>query len=292
MNKSHGEIAIGSAYFSISGNFLLAILKWCAGYFGNSYALIADAIESTSDVFSSFLILLGLKYAHRPADENHPYGHGKAEPLFAFLVVGFIAVSAFIIAYQSIQNIIHPHEGPKLYTLFVLGGIIGWKELSFQYVLHKSKQTNSTALLADAWHHRSDAITSVMAFIGIAFAIWMGKGYEAADDWAALFASGIILYNGYRILRPALGEIMDEQLNLALIEEIRKTSLTVDGVKDTEKCYVRKVGMRYHVDLHVCVNGDLSVRIGHEIAHNLQAQLYQALPQLEHVLVHIEPYEG
>jgi cation diffusion facilitator family transporter len=292
MNKSHREIAIGSVYFSILGNFLLAIIKWCAGYFGNSYALIADAIESTSDVFSSFLTLLGLNYAHRPADKNHPYGHGKAEPLFAFLIVGFIAVSAFIIAYQSIQNIVQPHEGPNLYTLFVLGGIIGWKELSFQYVLHKSKLTNSTALLADAWHHRSDAITSVMAFIGIAFAIWMGKGYEAADDWAALFSSGVILYNGYRILRPALGEIMDEQMNLALIEEIRKTSLTVEGVKDTEKCYVRKVGMRYHVDLHACVNGDLSVRIGHDIAHNLQAKLYQELPQLEHVLVHIEPFDG
>jgi cation diffusion facilitator family transporter len=292
MTKAHKEIAINSTYFSIFGNLLLAILKWCAGYFGNSYALIADAIESTSDVFSSFLILLGLKYAHRPADENHPYGHGKAEPLFAFLLVGFIAVSAFIIAYQSIQNIIHPHEGPKLYTLFILGGIISWKELSFQYVIYKSKQTNSTALLADAWHHRSDAITSLMAFIGIGIAICMGKGYEAADDWAALFSSFIILYNGYRILRPALGEIMDEQMDLALVEEIRKTSLTVEGVMDTEKCYLRKVGMRYQVDLHARVNGDLSVRRGHEIAHNLQAKLYQELPKLEHVLVHIEPFEG
>ncbi|MBX7181665.1 MAG: cation diffusion facilitator family transporter [Bacteroidia bacterium] len=291
MTKSKEEIAIGSAYFSILGNLLLAILKWITGYLGNSYALIADAIESTSDVFSSILILLGLRYANRPADENHPYGHGRAEPLFAFLIVGFIAISAFIIAYQSVQNILHPDEGPHWYTLVVLGGIILWKELSFQYVLHKSKQTNSTALLADAWHHRSDAITSIMAFTGISIAIVFGKGFEVADDWAALFSSGIILYNGYRILRPALGEIMDEQLDSELIEQIRTISITVEGVQDTEKCYVRKVGMKYHVDLHACVDGNLSVRTGHEIAHRLQAKLYHELPSLEHVLVHIEPVD-
>jgi cation diffusion facilitator family transporter len=146
-------------------------------FFGNSYALIADAIESTTDIFASFLVLLGFKYAARPADENHPYGHGKVEPLITFAVVAFLVVSATIIAYESIQNIQTPYKTSKSWTLIVLGMIIIWKEVSFHIVIKKSKQTNSSSLKADAWHHRSDAITSVMAFIRIWIAILYGKGY-------------------------------------------------------------------------------------------------------------------
>ncbi|MBP8156113.1 MAG: cation transporter, partial [Leadbetterella sp.] len=204
--------AIKATYFSIFGNASLAIIKGLAGFFGNSYALIADAIESTTDIFGSLLVLFGLKYASRPADKNHPYGHGRIEPLITFLVVGFLIFSAAIIAHESIINIQTPHELPKSWTLYVLGAIILWKEISFRLVLKKSKETNSSSLKADAWHHRSDAITSVAAFIGISIALFMGKGYETADDWAALFASGFILYNCYLIFRPALGEIMDEHV--------------------------------------------------------------------------------
>ena len=159
------QTAIETTYFSIAGNTALAIIKWFAGYFGNSYALIADAIESTSDIFSSLLVLVGLKYANKPADKNHPYGHGRAEPLITFLVVAFLVASAVIIAFESIKNISKPHDLPKSYTLIVLGAIIIWKEVSFQFVVKKSKQTNSSSLKADAWHHRSYAITSIAAFI-------------------------------------------------------------------------------------------------------------------------------
>ena len=157
------QAAIRTTYFSIIGNTSLALIKGLAGFFGNSYALIADAIESTTDIFSSLLVLFGLKYAKRPADENHPYGHGKIEPLITFLVVAFLVTSATIIAYESIQNIQTPHKIPKPWTLLVLGVIIIWKEVSFRIVITKSKETNSSSLKADAWHHRSDAITSVMA---------------------------------------------------------------------------------------------------------------------------------
>ncbi|MFM7896533.1 MAG: cation diffusion facilitator family transporter, partial [Flavobacterium sp.] len=192
------EKAIKATYFSIIGNTLLALIKGITGYFGNSYAMIADAIESTADVFASFLVLFGIKYSNKPADENHPYGHGRAEPLVTFLVVGFLITSATVIAYESIQNIQTPHELPRPFTLFVLGAIILWKEISFQIVMKKSIETNSSSLKADAWHHRSDAITSVAAFIGISIALYFGKGYESADDWAALLASGFILYNCYK----------------------------------------------------------------------------------------------
>ncbi|MCD8528907.1 MAG: cation diffusion facilitator family transporter [Chitinophagales bacterium] len=281
--------AIQTGYFSILGNTALAIIKGLAGFFGNSYALIADALESTADIFASVLVVLGLKYAKKPADENHPYGHGKIEPMVTFVVVAFLVVAATIIAYESIQNIRTPHKLPEAWTLIVLGAIILWKELSFQYVLRKSKETNSSSLKADAWHHRSDAITSITAFIGISIALYFGKGFETADDWAALFASGFILYNSYKIFRPAFGELMDEHQYDDLIAEIRAKSLEVAGVLGTEKCFIRKSGMKYHVDLHVIVSGKVSVNEGHLIAHNVKDHLRAVIPNLGHVLIHIEP---
>ncbi len=287
---SNEKKAINTIVFSIVGNFFLALIKGIAGFFGNSYALIADAIESTTDIFSSILVLFGLKYANKPADKNHPYGHGKIEPLITFLLVGFLVISATFIAHESIQNIRNPHALPEKWTLIVLALIIAWKELSFRIVIQKSEETNSSSLKADAWHHRSDAITSIAAFIGISMALMLGKGYESADDWAALFASGFILYNSYLIFRPALGEIMDEHFYDDLVEDIRRISLTVEGIISTEKCFIRKVGMIYHVDLHAKVNGSISVTDGHNLAHQLKDTLRAEIPQLGHVLIHIEPH--
>lgn len=283
------QTAIKTTYFSIIANTVLALIKALAGFFGNSHALIADAIESTTDIFASFLVLLGFKYAKRPADENHPYGHGKIEPLVTFGVVAFLVISATVIAYTSIQNLQTPQEVPKSWTLVVLGIIIIWKEISFQIVIKKSKETNSSSLKADAWHHRSDAITSIMAFIGISIALVFGEGYEKADDWAALLASAFILYNSYLIFRPALGEIMDEQVYDDLIVEIREKSILVGGVIDTEKCYVRKAGMRFHEDLHAIVDSEISVKEGHDISHKLKDYLQKEIPSLGKVLIHIEP---
>lgn len=287
---SHQQKAIKTIYFSLLGNILLAIIKGVTGVIGNSYALIADAIESTSDIFSSLLVLIGLKYAKKPADENHPYGHGKIEPLMTFIVVVFLVASAIIIAYKSIINIQTPHKVPETWTLYILGIIILWKEISYRVVIRNSQKTNSSSLKADAWHHRSDALTSIAAFIGILIAVIFGNGYESADDWAALLASMIIIYNAYKIFRPALGEIMDEHRYDDLIDDIRKVSMTVPGVLGTEKCYIRKAGMHHHVDLHARVNGEISVTKGHEISHVLKDTLKYKIPSLGHILIHIEPY--
>lgn len=286
------QSAIKATYFSLAGNTLLAIIKGVTGIFGNSYALIADAIESTTDVFSSLLVLVGLKYAVKPADENHPYGHGRMEPLITFVVVGFLLVSATVIAYESIRHILTPHEVPEPYTLIVLGSIIVTKEIFYRFINKKSRETRSTALKADAWHHRSDALTSLTAFIGISIALYFGEGYESADDWAALAASGFIIYNAYRIFRPALGEILDEHLYDELINEIRKISLEIEGVKGTEKCFVRKTGMTFHVDLHVLVDGGITVTEGHDIAHGLKDRLLNEMPELADILIHIEPEDA
>ncbi len=292
VEKHNSEIVtIRATWYSIVGNALLAVVKWVTGYFGNSYALIADALESTTDIFSSLFVLFGLKYAHRPADKNHPYGHGRIEPLVTFIVVGFLVTSALWIAHDAILNIQTPHELPRPYTLIVLAVIIILKEVYYRFIQKKSIETNSTSLKADAWHHRSDAITSLAAFIGISIALLLGDGYEAADDYAALLASVFILYNSYLIFRPALGEIMDEDLHQDLVEEIRAKSLLSDGVIDTEKCHVRKVGMLYFVDLHLIVNGVISVREGHEIAHRLKDHLQSNIPHIADVLIHVEPKE-
>lgn len=288
MNSNTRE-AIKTSYLSIVGNALLAVAKALTGIFGNSYALIADAIESTTDVFSSTLVLLGLKYSSKPPDENHPYGHGKAEPLITFLVVGFLVVSATVIAFESVEHIRTPHKTPEPYTLIVLVIIIAIKEYFYRLVSKKSKITKSSSLKADAWHHRSDAITSLMAFIGISIAVIMGEGYETADDWAALFAAGFILYNAYLILRPALGEVMDEHMYDDMITDIREISEAVHGVVETEKCYVRKAGMTFLVDLHIAVDAEISVKEGHEIAHTVKSQILETLPEVVDVLIHVEP---
>ncbi len=287
--NSKKTAAIQISWLSILSNLVLAILKWLVGFFGNSYALIADAIESTTDIFSSILVLFGIQYAHRPPDKNHPYGHGKLEPLITFIVVAFLVSSAVIIAVTSIRNIQTPHELPEAYTLYFLAAIILAKEIIYRRIRSKNKDIKSSSLAADAWHHRSDAITSAAAFVGISIALVLGKGYEAADDWAALMASAFILYNAYLIFRPALGEIMDEHVYDDLIEEIRILSMQVKGVKGTEKCFVRKSGMTYFIDLHLIVDGSIPVRQGHEISHLLKAHLLAELPQISDVFIHIEP---
>lgn len=274
---------------SLIGNFFLVFVKLITGIVGNSFALIADSIESAGDVFSSFIIYMGLRISAKPSDEDHPFGHGKVEPIISFLVVLFLIFSAGFIAFQAISNLQSPQEMPKPYTLFVLAGIILYKEAFFQFVRKKSDETSSTSLKADAWHHRSDAITSLAAFIGISLALLLGEGYEHLDDWAALIASFIIIVNAYFVFRPALGELLDEQKYDELIDEVRQVAEQVDGVIDTEKCFIRKFGMRYVVDIHVRVAADLSVTEGHTIGHLVQSTLQDNFPKIEHVFTHVEP---
>jgi cation diffusion facilitator family transporter len=286
---SHKKTAIQTSWWSIISNLILAVAKGTVGFLGNSFALIADAVESTTDVFASTIVMLGLRYSSRPADENHPYGHGRAESLMTFIVTGFLLVSATVIALQGIQNLFKPQQMPEPYTLIVLGVIIVVKEALFRFVNKRSDTTNSTSLKADAWHHRSDAITSLVAFVGIALALLLGDGYEKLDDIAAIAAAGFIYYNAYLIFRPALGEVMDENNYEELIEKIRTIAIGVPGIKGTEKCFVRKLGMDYIVDLHALVDGNLSVTEGHQYAHILKDAIRKSQPEIIEVFIHIEP---
>jgi len=271
-------------------NIILAIIKGTAGFLGNSYALIADAIESTSDIFTSIGVYIGLKIASKPADKNHPYGHGKAEPMAAGVVSLALFISASVIIVQSIKEMFTPHHSPAQFTLWVLVIVIISKEILFKYVIKVGEATSSLAVKTDAWHHRSDAITSAAVFIGISIALIGGKGYESADDFAALFASGIIFFNAYRLLKPAIGELMDESPSNGIDTLVKETALSVKGVMALDKCYVRKVGFDYYVDLHVIVDGKISVSKGHRISHMVKESIRSSDSRIINVLIHIEPF--
>jgi cation diffusion facilitator family transporter len=268
---------------------LLAATKGIAGVAGNSYALIADAIESATDVASSLIVWGGLKISALPPDEDHPYGHGKAEPLAAVAVSLTLVAAAIGIAIQSIREIITPHHAPAAFTLIILVLVVAVKETLFRFVLRVGMDVNSTAVRSDAWHHRSDAITSAAAFVGISVALIGGEGFESADDWAAVFASIIIVVNAVRILRPAVNEVMDAAPPVEIETSIREAAQHVEGVILLEKCLVRKAGFSYYVDLHVTVDGGLSVREGHDIAREVKRAIRATHPQVIEVLVHIEP---
>jgi cation diffusion facilitator family transporter len=268
---------------------LLAATKGIAGVAGNSYALIADAIESATDIASSLIVWGGLKISALPPDEHHPYGHGKAEPLAAVAVSLTLVAAAIGIAIQSTREIITPHHAPAPFTLIVLVLVVVAKETLYRFVFKVGESVNSTAVKSDAWHHRSDAITSAAAAIGISVALIGGEGYESADDWAALFASAIIVVNAFRILRPAVNEVMDAAPPAGVELSIREAAQHVPGVILLEKCFVRKAGFSYYVDLHVTVDGGLSVREGHDIARKVKQAIRSSRPHVVEVLVHIEP---
>lgn len=270
-------------------NVVFAAAKISAGLFGNSYVLIADGIESALDIAGSVVIWGGLKFASRPPDETHPYGHGKAEPLAAGIVAAGVLLASVGLAIQSVREIFTPHHGPAPFTLVVLVLVIVIKEFLYHAVMRVGKNVESTAVQTDAWHHRADALTSVAAFIGISVALIGGEKWYSADDWAALFACAVIAFNGWRLLFPALHEMLDTAPRGEIVETIERAAGSVPGVLEVEKCLVRKMGISFYVDLHVGVDGAISVREGHDLAHQVKDAIRQTDPRIADVLVHVEP---
>ena len=268
----------------------LAAIKITGGVLGSSGALVADGIESCADIVSSLIVWGGLRISLKPADEDHPYGHGKAEPLAALAAAAGLIIAAVLIAFESVKQILTPHETPTWYTLVILVGVVAVKLLLSRFVSHAGEAVESTALKTDAMHHLSDAITSGAAFIGITIALVGGAGYEAADDWAALAACLIITYNGINLLRDGVNELLDVAPSKEYEEKIRTVARTVEGVLEIEKCRIRKSGLHRLIDIHVEVDGSLSVVQGHEIAHRVKDALLASEHGVADVLVHIEPH--
>ena len=284
------ETAIRTTMISIVVNAVLAAVKIVVGIVGHSFALIADGIESLNDLIASGVVLLSLRVSAIPPDEEHPYGHGKAEQLGALFSALSLLGAGGVIVFQSTRNLIDRHTSPSWFTLPVLVLVIVVKELLSRYALKKSVETTSAALKGDAWHHRSDAITSGAAFIGITVALIGGEGYENADDFAALVGCLVIGHNGFKLLRNALHENLEGAPPAELQARVRILARAVGGVREIEKLRMKKIGLGYFMDIHVQVDGTLTVDEGHRIGHDVQRALLTSELGISDVVVHIEPY--
>jgi cation diffusion facilitator family transporter len=281
--------SLKATFLGMAINAVLSAVKFTVGVLGHSHALIADAVESSADILSSIIVWRALVVAAEPADREHPYGHGKAEPLAAATVAAMLWVAALGIIVKSAQDLAQPRTTPRAFTLFVLIAVVVVKEMLFRFVSREAGSVQSIVVYADAWHHRSDAVTSLAAAIGITFALLGGPRFSFADDAAAMVAGLIIAWNGWKLLGPALNELMDAAPNAAVVAHIRSVASRVDGVRRIEKCIARKAGFEYFVDMHVEVDPQLTVRQAHEIAHHVKDRVRQEVPTVHDVLVHIEP---
>ena len=287
MRSPHDVLGLG--ILAICINVVLMLVKIGVGLLGNSYALVADGIESASDIFSSLITWAGFQFSLKPADEDHPYGYGKVEAL-AGLFAGFSLLSAAaLIGWNSVVEIRTPHHAPAWFTLPVLVSVVILKEYLSRKVLKVGDSLDSNALRGDAWHHRSDAITSGACAAGILVALIGGAGYESADDWAALAACAVIVVNAFRILKGSLHDVLDGKVCSDLHDAIALTAAATPGVENTEKCRVRKSGISLFVEIHIRVDPGISVYEGHEISHRVKERLLSEYDQIKDVLVHIEP---
>jgi cation diffusion facilitator family transporter len=296
--KDRLQRGLRATFLGIAANVILGAAKFAAGILGHSHALIADATESFADIFNSLVIWRGIVVAAAPADEEHPYGHSKAEPLAAAFGAVMLLAAALWIAGKAAFNIyefLNPqsfdfHREPlRWFTLVVLIVVIVVKEGLFRFVVGEGEATDNSAVKTDAWHHRSDAITSAGAFIGISIALIGGEKFSWADDAAAIFCAIIIGFNGWLLLRPPLSELMDEAPDPKIVERIRQIAADAPGVARVEKCFVRKAGHLFFVEMHVEVDPQMTVLRSHEIAHDVKDKIRAKMPEVSDVLVHIEP---
>jgi cation diffusion facilitator family transporter len=286
------ERGVRSAQVGLITNAALAVVKIIAGVAGHSYALIADGIESSADILGSTIVWGGLHIAGRKPDDEFPFGYGKAESVAAAIVSLMLLGAATGIAIEAVREILTPHHAPAPFTLIVLVGVVAVKELLFRRVKAVALAVGSHAVQADAWHHRSDAITSAAAFIGISIALAGGPGWESADDWAALVAATVIAWNGQRLLRTTVGALMDRSPGPETVRQIESIAVGVPDVRAIEKIIVRRAGVFYFVDLHVQADPDMTLRDAHALGGRVKRAIITQMPAVLGVLVHMEPYDG
>jgi cation diffusion facilitator family transporter len=270
-------------------NAVLAFIKIGGGMLGHAYALVADGVESLSDIAISILLWAGFRWAARPPDRDHPYGHGKAEAVAGLFTAVVVLTAGVSIGWHAIQEIRNPQRVPQWWTLLILAGVVAAKVVFSRRLNAVGRDTESTALGAESWHHLSDALTSAAAFIGISVAVVGGAAYAAADGWAALVASGVIVFNGIKIFRRALNEVMDIAVPDKMENDVRTLAARVPGVASLDKCRVRKSGLSYLVDIQIRVAENLTVREGHSIAHAVKDTLLSSRLRVSDVTVHVEP---
>lgn len=290
MNPNRLERGLRATFLGMGVNLFLAGVKLVAGVLGHSHALVADAVESLADLVSAVVVWRGLVLAARPADDDHPYGHGKAEPMAAAVVSIILILAGVGIAVKSAQGLFVSHLPPESFTLWVLVVVVVVKEAMFRLAWRVGHESENEVVKGDAWHHRSDAITSLAAALGIGISRMMGPGWERADEVAALFAAMVIGWNGWRLLRPALDELMDTVPGRVWQDRIAAVAMEVVAVRRVETCRVRKMGYSLYVDMHVEVEPDMTVREAHGVAHAVKDRIRSAEPTVKDVLVHVEPF--
>ncbi len=279
-----------AALLGLVVNLLLGTVKLIGGIIGNSFALIADAVNSIGDVVTTVVVLFALRVAQRPPDAEHPYGHTRAEGIAASNVALLIIVSALIIGWEAIQRFSVQHNIPPAWTLWIAGANIVIKEGLYRYKVKIGRRTGSAAIIANAWDHRSDALCSLAVLIGLAMIRIGGPAFVWADEVASLVVVAAIIWSGAHLFRSSASELMDVQADPEFVDRIRGVAKSVSGVEDVETLWVRKSGLEFFADIHIEVDQHLSVAEGHRIGHEVKDQLLTAFPNLRDVLVHLEPY--
>lgn len=270
-------------------NLALGIVKLVGGLVGSSFALVSDAVNSLGDALTSVVVTGALWYAQRPADEEHPYGHTRAEAVAASNIALVIIISALFVGWQALARITGEHDLPPVWTLWIAGANVVIKEGLYRYKRRVGRQTGSAAIVANAWDHRSDALCSLAVFVGLSVVRWAGPGYMWADEAAALFVVVAILISGIKLFRTSTSELLDPQADAKLVQQIRSTAEETPGVRQVEKLWVRKTGMEYLADIHIQVDAQLTVDEGHRIGHQVKDRLVEKFASLRDVLVHLEP---
>ncbi len=281
--------ATRAAALGLTVNLALGTVKLAGGLIGNSFALVADAVNSLGDSVSSVVVLFALRVAQRPADAEHPYGHTRAEAVAATNVALLIIVSALLVAWQAVVRLPEFHPLPPVWTLWIAAANVLIKEGLFHYKVRLGRRIGSSALVANAWDHRSDALCSLAVLAGLGAVRWGGTALIWADEAAALVVAAGIVFSAVRLFRQSASELMDPQADDELVRQIERTASAVPGVLAVETLWVRKSGLEYFGDIHIEVDPRLTVEDGHRISHRVKSRLLADFATLRDVLVHLEP---
>ncbi len=289
--KAYGQ-AEKAAWIGLLVNFALGLIKLLGGLIGQSFALVSDAINSFGDTLTSIVVIFALRYAQKPADEEHPYGHSRAEAAAASNVAVLILVSAVFIAIEAVQRLTTVHSIPPLWTLWIAAGNVVIKESLFRYKRRVGLRVGSQSIIANAWDHRSDAFCSLAVLIGLATVRWGGEEYAWADEAAALIVVLAIGLSGIKLFRESMSDLMDPQANQDFVQQITEEAMSISGVLAIEKLWVRKAGLEYFADLHLQVSPSMTVEDGHRIGHQVKDHLIKRFALLRDVLIHLEPFHS
>ncbi|HUO28277.1 MAG TPA: cation diffusion facilitator family transporter [Bryobacteraceae bacterium] len=271
---------------------VLAAIKITAGLMGHSAAVAADGLESAADVCASGIILLGLTLAARPADWNHPYGHGRIETVTGLFVGFTLIVAGLGISFSALRTLGIGRSAPAPFVIWPLIGSAAAKSVLSGVKFHYGRKIGSAALVADAWNDSVDILSALAALAAVSLTILAPGRFPYADHWGAFAVGLIIIFTGIRVSRDTAMQLVDTMPDRATMAKIRTTALTVPGVQGVEKCYARKTGFQYHVDLHLEVDPDITVRHSHDIATQVRIVIKETLPWVADVLVHVEPAPG